>query len=183
MRVRLLRIARVVDNEPSRRVLLVIGTDPVIQASGRGVTHDQLISGYANAENAVGPDAGEAPVLDKEALLAAKPDVILLLLPNELPLQPLDQDRRLTLFRGLNIPAVVNKRIVLLSDPLILLPSSSLAKITAQMAKAIHPEKAKEIDQVMNAPLISPTTTFPAVNPGAGTIPGAGPAENPVSKP
>src|SRR5690606_37859418 len=45
----------------------------------------------------------------------------------------------------------VNNRVVLLNDPLILLPSSNIAKSAAQFAKAIHPEKAKEIQLAVDA--------------------------------
>ena len=135
-----------------KRVLMVIGTGPLM-ASGPGTTHHQLLS-FLNARNAAEDATVEAPTFDREKLLACQPDVVLLLLPNAPALQALDQDPRLAIFRGLDIPAVKNKQIVLINDPLVLLPSSSLPRIVAAMAKAIHPQRAAEVDAAMTAELL-----------------------------
>src|SRR5690606_27253270 len=106
---------------------------------------------FAGGLNVVNNPDASAPTLDREMLLAAKPEVVLLLLPEAPPLKSIDEDERLASFRGLEIPAVVNNRIVLINDPLVALPSTSIVNIGAQMAKAIHPELADEIDRIMSS--------------------------------
>ena len=92
---------------------------------------------------------GTAPTFDREKLLEAKPEVVLLVLPGDPPLKSIDEDPRLADFRGLDIPAVKNNRIVLISDKTALLPATGLPSVAAQMAKAIHPALAARIDQVI----------------------------------
>ena len=130
------------------RVLMVLVTHPVM-ASGPGTTHHQLLT-IAGAVNAAAQSRVGAPTYDREGLLLLQPELILILSPRGLPLESIDTDPRLAVFRGLNIPAVRNNRIVLLNDPLVLLPSSSIPRIAAAMARAIHPDLADLIDQVMS---------------------------------
>jgi len=92
---------------------------------------------------------GPAPTFDREKLLEARPDVVLLILPGEPPLKSIEEDARLADFRGLDIPAVKNGRIVLISDKTAQLPSTGLPAVAAQMAKAIHPSLAARIDAVL----------------------------------
>lgn len=91
---------------------------------------------------------GTAPVLDRERLLEARPEVILLIIPGEPALKSIDEDPRLLNLRGLDIPAVKNNRIVLISDKTALLPATTLPSVAAQMAKAIHPSLAAQIDDI-----------------------------------
>lgn len=116
-------------------VLMCIGLTPVM-ASGQGTVHDQLLDAI-NARNAVGPKLGTAPQFDREMLLAMQPQFILLLRPNDPPLQGPD-DARLEAFRGLAIPAVQNRRIYLVSDPHAMLPSTNLPELAATFAELIH---------------------------------------------
>lgn len=122
------------------RVLLVIGLDPVM-ASGPGVVHDELL-GRIGAVNVAANAAVTAPTYDREALLGMQPDVILLLLPDAPPLRP--GDPRLAGIADLDIPAVNNDRVVLLNDPLILLPSTNLPDIARQMAEAVYQTSSPE---------------------------------------
>lgn len=124
-------------------VLLVIGTGPVM-ASGPGTVHDELL-GFAGALNAAGDAAVTAPEFGREALVAMSPQVILFLQPDAPPIK--DDDPRLASFAGLPIPAIENGRVYVINDPLVLLPSSSIGRICAEMAKAIHPDIAGEIDR------------------------------------
>lgn len=89
---------------------------------------------------------GTAPTLDRERLLEAKPEVIVLIMPGEPPLQPIDEDPRLLNLRGLDIPAVKNNRIILINDKTALLPATTLPAVAAQMAKGIHPALTPQID-------------------------------------
>lgn len=95
---------------------------------------------------------GTAPTFDREKLLEAKPEVVLLVLPGDPPLKSIEEDPRLADFRGLDIPAVKNNRIILISDKTALLPATGLPAVAAQMAKAIHPALAERIDQVIAPP-------------------------------
>ena len=142
-------LEHITQDAPKPRVLLVFNTQPVM-ACGPGTVHDQLL-GYVGAVNALTQvDAGQAPVMDQELILAADPDVILLLLPGDPPLGTIDDDDRLAVLRNLDVPAVTENRVVLISDPLALLPSSSLARLAAEMAKGIHPDLVESIDQAIS---------------------------------
>lgn len=126
-------------------VLMVLGTGPVM-ASGPGTVHDELL-GYAGALNAAGDAAVTAPEFGREALVAMSPQVILFLQPDAPPIK--QDDARLVSFAGLPIPAIENNRVYVINDPLVLLPSSSIGRICAAMAKAIHPELVDEIDRAL----------------------------------
>jgi vitamin B12 transport system substrate-binding protein len=126
-------------------VLLVIGTGPVM-VSGPGTVHDELL-GFAGALNAAGDATVTAPEYGRESLLALSPQVILFLQPDSPGLK--DGDPRLASFAGLPIPAMEDGRVSVINDPLVLLPSTSITRICAEMAKAIHPEVARQIDRAM----------------------------------
>ncbi len=127
-------------------VLMVIGTEPTVMASGPGTVHDELLA-FAGGVNAAADAVVTAPEYDRESLLELRPQVILLLQPNAPPLQ--EDDPRLAAFEGLPIPAIENGRVHVLNDPLILLPSTSVTDVCTQMAKAIHPDLSDAIDQVL----------------------------------
>jgi ABC-type Fe3+-hydroxamate transport system substrate-binding protein len=131
------------------KVLAAFGGSPIM-ASGPNTVNDELIK-IAGGTNAAAAAKIGAPTFDSESLLALNPDVILLLSPGGAPLGPMESDPRLAGLRGLPIKAVVNNRVVLLNDPLILLPSSNIAKSAALFAQAIHPDKAKEIQFAVDA--------------------------------
>ncbi len=142
---RLDAVASITSNAKLKNVLLVIGTNP-LTASGPGTVHDEVLTKFVYANNAAQFAANTAPVYDRERLLELKPEVILLLLPNAAPLQDIDQDPRLAELRGLDIPAVRNGRIHLINHPLAALPSTSLPEVVVEMAKAVHPDLASQID-------------------------------------
>ena len=164
MLMRLGKLEKAVAGDTRPRVLMLLSTQPLM-AIGPGATHDQLLS-FVNASNAAEDAQVEAPTLDREKILAMKPDVILLLLPNAPPLQPLGRDPRLAALTGLDVPAVSHNRIYLINDPLVLLPSSSLPRIAAEMARDLHPDRIKQIDQAMTQSLVpsepAPSTSQPA---------------------
>lgn len=143
-------------DETLPRVLMVFGAEGTVMASGPGTVNDELLRAYLHAENAAADATVTAPTYDREALLALDPDVILLLMPGAPPLEAIDKDDRLTIFRSLDIKAVRENRIVLLNDPMILLPSTNLADVAVEMAKAIHPDRAELLQQLLTE---GPTTS------------------------
>ncbi|MDX1681828.1 MAG: ABC transporter substrate-binding protein [Phycisphaeraceae bacterium] len=124
-------------DQPRPKVLLAFGYSPWM-AAGPGSVLDDLLTRYLHADNAVGDAPISAPTLDREGLVAAAPDVIILLQPGGRPLKPLAEDDRLAALRGLDIPAVNDQRIYLVDDPECLLPSSNLPRTARQLAKRIH---------------------------------------------
>jgi ABC-type Fe3+-hydroxamate transport system substrate-binding protein len=147
-------------------VLMLIGTDPLTASAGGEVLHD-VLTRYLNARNAAEGMSGGAPVLDREKLLSLKPDVILLLSPKAPELKSVEEDDRLGALRGLDVPAVKNERVVLINDPAVLLPSSTLPRVAEAMAKAIYPDLAGAIDAAVHTPLPPPTATQPDAPPGS----------------
>jgi len=156
---RLAALGRVTAGLPKPDTLLVLGTGPVM-ASGPGTVHDELLA-FAGGLNAAAGAAVTAPTYDREALLAIAPEVILLLRPGDPPLEP--DDPRLDGFAGLPVPAVRDGRIVLLGDPLVLLPSTSMVRVAGAMARALHPDQAAAID----AALAAEVTVGGALGPGS----------------
>jgi ABC-type Fe3+-hydroxamate transport system substrate-binding protein len=151
--------------EPPVSTLMVIGINPVV-ASGPGTVHDQLLH-IAGGANAAASATVGAPVYDQENLIRLDPQTILLFLPNDPPLAPIHQDPRLADFKNLPIRAVTQQRIILLNDPAALLPSSSLVRIAAQIAQALHPaltdsiHRASTVDTQSDNPSINPNTQQP----------------------
>jgi len=160
LEARLALLRHVTASIPSRRVLLVINANP-LWASGPGSVEDDLLS-YLGATNALGEARTAAVAVDRERLLAAQPQVIVLLSANAPPLGPLESDSRLAPLRGLDIPAVRARRIVLLSNPrVMLLQSSALMTIAVDLARAIHPELAERLDAAFASPLPPSPETQP----------------------
>lgn len=131
-------------------VLVVIGMEGGVMASGPGSVFDSLFR-FVGALNAAADEENSAPVLDREKLLAARPDVILLMLPGAPTLGDFATDSRVAIFRGLDIPAVQNKRIAVINDPLAHLPATNLPQVAAVMARAIHPDQSAAIDAALAA--------------------------------
>lgn len=156
MNSRLAQLSSLTADHDKPNVLMIIGVNPLM-ACGPDTFHDQLLS-ICGGRNTAGQATVGAPVYDREKLLHDRPEVVLMLLPEAPPLGPIDSDPRLVSFRGLAIPAVEKQRVVLVSDPLVQLPSSSLDQIAAAMAKALHPDLSESIDRAMaRDPLVNKT--------------------------
>ncbi len=150
MREQLLGIQTLTRPRTRPFVLMVFGLSPIIASGPKTVLHD-LLETYVGGTNAARDSAMGAPTFDREKLLKLRPQVILLLLPNAPPLSDLDNDPRLAALADMPIAAVQNGRVVLINDPLALLPSSSLPRLAAAMAAAVHPQLADEIEKLMQA--------------------------------
>ena len=95
------RVADITSSLEKPKVLMVLGTEPTVMASGPGTVHDELL-GYAGGRNAAHDAVVTAPEYDRESLLALAPDVILLLQPDAPAIT--DNDPRLAPFADLSIP-------------------------------------------------------------------------------
>lgn len=73
-------------------------------------------------------------------------------MPGAPALKDMADDPRLAGLRDLPIPAVANNRVILLNDPLVLLPDSGLDRLAASMAKAVYPDLSPSIDSLMSDP-------------------------------
>jgi len=140
---RLDAVRRTTADQQPPRVLICIGLSPVM-ASGAGTVHDQLLE-VVHATNAAADATGTAPTFDREMLIALKPDVILLLQPNDPPLSGPD-DHRLDDFRGLPIPAVRNNRIHVINEPHCMLPSTNLPALAERFAELVHGQAPPNVE-------------------------------------
>lgn len=144
MAIRMELVEDAVESSPSPRVMMLI--DPVTLGTiGTGVTHDELLK-RANAVNAAESyNTGYLTLTRSQVQQSARPDVILIFESGGPPLK--DNDPRLRALAGLGVPAVENERIVLIDHPHAMLPSTGLAGVLAEMAAAIHPDRAAAIER------------------------------------
>lgn len=137
-------------------VLLIHGLNPP-RAQGYGTLHEDLLS-RIGAVNALDAALKQEIVLDDQKIIDAQPEVIILLLPGAEPLTG-PGDPRLAFLHGLSIPAMQNNRVVLINDPRALLASTSIGHIAGQLAKAVHPELADQIDRAVANPQLNLEST------------------------
>lgn len=143
MLARIDAIRRLTAGRPRPRVLMIIYAQPLTASGGDTVLNDMLdAAGGVNAA----PQNASAPTLDREKLLGIDPDVVLLMLYDTMPLGPLETDHRVALFRGPGLQAYANHRIHKIDDSQALLPTTTMPRIIAAMAKHLHPELAVAID-------------------------------------
>lgn len=121
-------------------VLLVVYTAP-LNAAGPGTFLDTVLAA-AGGRNVIDSNAaGLYPTLDRERLLALRPDVIIVFDPSPAgdgvpPLQ---------------LPQGFEARIEVLRDPLCLLPSTNIPATTAALARLLHPSLGETMDGIMLA--------------------------------
>jgi len=140
---RLLAIGEAVGDRAPVRTLLLVGLNPITAAGPKTFLNEMLF--FAGGVNAVTREANRYPVLDKETLAAMRPDAIVLV-DADGAAEPFDLPNWLT---AMEMPAVSNDRVLVLSDAKALLPSSSVPRITAKLAILLHPDRAETIDQAM----------------------------------
>jgi len=116
---------------PRRRVLIVIGRDPLVVA-GPGSYPDALLR-IAGGENVVRGDR-PWPVYALERAVADDPELVLDAAVNEPPE---------TVLRLSAIPAVRAGRVVRLPDDRVLRPGPELPRALAELLSAVHPEAAR----------------------------------------
>ena len=164
-------------DKPQPRVLVVLQmTGGGMTVSGRGSLNHELLTSWLHAVNAAAepPDDPDqpmrfndepdrpaeldhpAPTLSRELLVEyARPDVIIILDPDgpDVSRPVFEEDPRTVLLRSSRlreaVPALNNERVVIINHPRAKLPSSSIGRIVAEMAKGIYPDLADEIDEAM----------------------------------
>ncbi len=143
MRHRLDRIAATVAGKSRPRVFVTIARKPDslagILTAGRGTFVDELIT-HAGGRNIFAHTAVDYPQVSPEAILAARPDVIIEAMPEENPSPELD-DRVRGLWRDLGpTPATRDGRIYVLTVDHALIPSPRIVEVVAEIARLLHPE-------------------------------------------
>ncbi|MCB2154916.1 ABC transporter substrate-binding protein [bacterium] len=138
-------IARLEDgwkDEPPLKVLIVVGRQPGslanLYAAGRGTYLDELLT-ISGAENVVPGELGKYPVLNREAILSMRPDVIIETHHEE------ETDREHAEARAAwkamsPLPAVRDGRILFLMDKRVLLPGAFLERDARTLHDLIRPE-------------------------------------------
>jgi len=131
-----------VAGKPRPRTLLVFGREPgslrnIYASAGRGFLHDMLV--VAGGEDVLNDIDKESAQVNTEMILTRKPDVILELNAasrlNEADLKAV-VDPWMTLS---SVPAVRNKRVIVLTGPGLTVPGPRVIEGIEQMAKALHP--------------------------------------------
>ena len=131
-----------VAGKPRPRTLLVFGREPgslrnIYASAGRGFLHDMLV--VAGGEDVLTDIDKESAQVSTEMILARKPDVILELNAatrlNETDLKAV-VDPWMTLSA---VPAVRNKRVIILNGPGLTVPGPRVIDGIEKMAKALHP--------------------------------------------
>ncbi len=126
------------------RVLLLAGVDPP-GVLGPGSFHAQMIERMGLMPAVT--DGGMWQELDYEDLIGIAPDSIIVLMPRARDAaqqigdpEPLTWDEisaRIGGITGLPIPAAIHHKIVIIDDPLGLLPSTSLARVADEIRKTL----------------------------------------------
>lgn len=136
-------IAAEVGTEPRRPTLLLVGLNPITAAGPQTFLGEMLI--LAGGQNVLSGDAASYPVLDKEKLAALAPELIVIV-HGEAGLPP---DALPPALADLDIPAVTEGRVAWLADAQALLPSTTVPRITAKLAKLLHPRLADHIERAL----------------------------------
>ncbi|HUN80585.1 MAG TPA: helical backbone metal receptor [Phycisphaerae bacterium] len=141
MEASLRKIRESVGSYPRPKVLMTLARRPdtlgdIMTANRNTFVHEMIVA--AGGENAFAGLSMDYPRLSAEAILAARPDVIIEAMP-ENPQSSETQARALWSKLG-PIPAVENQRVHILTDENCLIPSPRIVKVVAKIAHLLHPE-------------------------------------------
>jgi iron complex transport system substrate-binding protein len=146
IRTRLERIARSVSDRPRPRVFITVSRrDPdalagMLTANGHTFIGEMVT--LAGGDNVFASVAIDYPEVSPEAILAARPEVIIEAMP-EVESSPALVMRVREVWRRLGpIPAVQNDRIYVVNDDNILIPSPRVVETVTALARLLHPEAA-----------------------------------------
>lgn len=128
---------------PRPRVLLVVGRTPGslsgLYAAGQGSFMDDLLQ-RAGGQNALAPTLGQWPQINKEALLASPPDVILEFAPQGLDAAQETRQAREAWAALPQLEAVKQGRVHRLVGSHLLLPGPRVVQTVRAMRQVIHAE-------------------------------------------
>ncbi|MFQ5495954.1 MAG: ABC transporter substrate-binding protein, partial [Phycisphaerae bacterium] len=135
---------------PRPRVFLTVARRPDrlagLLTTGRGTFLDEMID-LAGGVNAFGRLDMRYPQVSTEGILAARPDVIIELMP-EVTLTPALRRRMLDQWKSLStLPAVAGGRIHFLTDDHCLIPSLRYVEIVEKVSRLLHPAAAAAADR------------------------------------
>lgn len=141
MEAALRQISNSVARSPRPKVLMTLARRPdtlgdIMTANRNTFVNEMIVA--AGGENAFAGMSMDYPRLSAEAILAAKPDVIIEAMP-ESPDSNVAQASALWARLG-PIPAVENRRVHILTDENCLVPSPRIVKIVGKIARLLHPE-------------------------------------------
>jgi iron complex transport system substrate-binding protein len=131
-----------VAGKPRPKTLLVFGREPgslrnIYASAGRGFLHDMLVA--AGGDDVLQDIDKESAQISTEQILARAPDVILEL-NSATRLNDADLKRVTDPWMTLSsVPAVRNKRVIVLLGPGLTVPGPRVADGIEKMAKALHP--------------------------------------------
>jgi iron complex transport system substrate-binding protein len=137
MRERVARIAKRLEGVERRRVLVLVGRQPLIGAGG-GTYQDEIVA-LAGGTNLAAQVAGEWPTLSLEFVLAGAPEVIIDAgMGSE---EESEADRKAFWQQYAAIPAVRDGRVFGYRAYELLRPGPRLPETLAAVAHFIHPER------------------------------------------
>jgi iron complex transport system substrate-binding protein len=141
---RLDKIAAAVAGRERPRVFVSVARRDVqslagIMTAGAGSFVNDIVT-RAGGENVFGAIASVYPDVSPEAILAARPEVILELLPEAEPDPKLDATVRDVWSKLGRMPAVTTGRVHVLTGDHVLIPSPRVVETVATLARLLHPE-------------------------------------------
>jgi iron complex transport system substrate-binding protein len=152
MRDKLDAVARSVAGEPRVRTLVI--TDEVgAGAAGAGTFLDELLTIAGGANAAAGEGTGY-PGIDREKIVALKPEVVLHLLPDK-PASTVADAKRYWASMP-NVPAVRAGRVYVLTESSVMQPGLKVGNVAELFAEKLHPQHRAQSSRTC------PTTRGPA---------------------
>lgn len=145
---RLAAIRQHVEGRPRPRVLLTIsrasGETANLLTAGAGNFLTEAVE-IAGGQNVFGRVEMMYPKVSAESIIAARPEVIIELLPESPPLTPEQERQRAAQWAAAGeLPAVRNGRIYVVTDDNALIPSPRYVEIIARLADLLHPEPPRD---------------------------------------
>ena len=135
-------VKKQVAGKPRPRTLLVFGREPgslrnVYASAGKGFLHDMLV--VAGGDDVLDDIQKESAQISTEQIIARRPDVIVELNSSRMLNEP-DMKKELDPWMALtSIPAVRNKRVIILTGQSLTVPGPRVADGIDKLAKALHP--------------------------------------------
>jgi iron complex transport system substrate-binding protein len=135
------QLAKLTATEPRPGCLLVVGRNPVVCAGPQTFISQMLEA--AGGRNVLSDAGVRYPVIDREKMLALRPEVIVWIRAGVSG--DVGEPRA-----ALGLPDGLEARVIVVDDAAALLPSTSMPRVIAQMARALHPKLTPGIDDVMS---------------------------------